>query len=149
MNIAKALKVKNRLTGEITRLQEQFQASNKYDTRNPSGVTTPSPEVWNTLYAKINSLIELKTKIATANLGIIGKIELLSQLKSLLTQIDTLDTTESYGVRKDPYVAANTETYDILCWIKDVDKQSIRNSLQNQINDTQDLLDEYNAATEI
>jgi hypothetical protein len=150
MNIAKALKVKNRLAGEITRLQTLLQSSNKRDSRvDESTIVFRSDAILKTLAEKINELIELKTKIALANAGIFGKIEELAQTKSLLSQVTALNTTDQPSVKVDPYNAADTRTYSISCFVTEATKEELRKTLQSKIESLQDEIDDYNAKTQI
>lgn len=150
MNIAKALKTKNRLAGEISRLQTLLQSSNKRDSRvDEATIVFRSDKILTALIEKTRELVELKTKIALANAGIFGKIEELAQTKSLLSQISALNTTEQLSVKVDPYNAADTRAYSVVCFIKESDKEESRMTLQSKIESLQDEIDDYNAKTQI
>lgn len=148
MNIAQALKKKNRLTGELTRLQAIFQSSNSQDSRQAPPVMD-SGAAFEKIAETIKELVELKGRIAAANIGIYKSIELMAQNKSLLSQVNSLPVNESKGNKVHPYDKESKETYDVTCFINGASKEVIRAELQKSIEELQDLIDDYNAKTQV
>ena len=81
MKLAKALKLKNQLAGEVAQLKELLanqnvrSAKQKFDYDNR--------EVLAKLRAKIDELVRVKTGIATANVDAYERIFRLAELKGL------------------------------------------------------------------
>ena len=149
MNLSKALKTKNRLTGEIARLQKQFLSSNYKDSRIPDHPPVSSYNIFIQLTDKTNELIALKTKIAAANVGIFESIERMAQLKSLLAQVELLPSEITAPQKVDRFDKECKETYVLTPFITPTEKESMRASLQSKIEALQDQIDDYNAKTQI
>lgn len=149
MNLSKALKTKNRLTGEISRLQTQFLTSNYKDSRIPDHPAVSSIEIFNTLTNKVNDLIALKTKIALANVGIFESIERMAQLKSLIAKVESLNSEITAPQKVDRFDKDSKETFVLTPFILPVEKEKIRADLQAKIEALQDQIDDYNAKTQI
>lgn len=148
MNLAKALKHKNRLAGEISRLQKTFLSSNYKDSRLPAPPLNSS-DAFIQLSEKTNELVVLKTKIAAANVGIFESIERMAQIKSLLAQVEALKADDIAAQKVDPYNKECVEKYVLTPYINSAEKENIRSSLQKRIEALQDEIDDYNAKTQI
>ena len=99
MKLTKALKLKNRLVGEINQLQQVLQRENSRRNDNPSKVNCQ--EVYNQLASKRNELINLKSAICRVNAGnivkdggIYGKIAMMTEMKSYINFLNTLPKRE-------------------------------------------------------
>src|SRR5580700_3759595 len=90
MKIAKALKVKNKLAGEIGELKDLLVKQNvrpakqKFDYDNH--------EVLARLRAKLEDLVKVKAAVAAANAELYEKIFRLAELKGLSATVTSLDT---------------------------------------------------------
>ena len=77
MTLAQALKQKNRLAGELVRLQSIFQRENAR--RSDSVSEIDRMRIWESILETSRQLGELKGKIAKANIGIYSKIERMAE----------------------------------------------------------------------
>ena len=92
MNVKKSLKEKNRLVKEI---QELYARLSQYNSVEVGNVRPYSPkEMLEQVNQKSNELVELKTKIHNANTPVYDKIFRLSELKSTISRLKSLDCTE-------------------------------------------------------
>ena len=82
MNISKALKERNRIAGKIAKLQNQVEQYNRYESNKIPDFN--SLDLFKDLQIEWAHLIDLKTKIAKANVGIADKLIQLTEAKSEL-----------------------------------------------------------------
>jgi hypothetical protein len=142
MKLAKALKEKNRLAGEITRLKGLISRENSRNVKASSTVDVGA--LLTELQKVTDSLITLKTAIFKANAGIYEKIVRMAELKGKAAWLNTLNTNnerteQAYGVSQIVLVT-EFKAYLTREAIDDMTKE-----LQDQIAKLQDELDEYNA----
>jgi hypothetical protein len=146
MNLAQALKQKNRLAGEIARNQVILQRENAR--RNDSVSTVDRQAVLNRILELSEQLGVLKAQIATANIGIYSALERMAELKSFISFLQTLPKREGEEVN---FVGRDQEklvyTWNSLVTQTDCDGRVAK--LQEQINALQDQVDSYNATTTI
>jgi hypothetical protein len=150
INIAKALKEKNRITGRITKLQKQVVDNNRYK----EGVDRDynSNDLLKSLQEEWAHLIDLKTRIAKANVGIADKLIMLTEAKAELAfwngfrSGQPIEETTGSEYVDGKYV---TVTINHIHTIpsKEVDANVLR--VQKQIEDLQDEIDTFNAITKI
>jgi chromosome segregation ATPase len=146
MNLAQALKKKNRLAGEIVRFQQIFQRENAR--RNDSSSQVDREDVWEKILSLSDELGELKSKITQANVDIYPALERMSELKSRIAVIQVLNKREGeeliplHGDR-DPL----KYTWD--SFINQATADEMVAELQEEINDLQDKVDKYNATTQV
>lgn len=147
MNLAKALKTKNRIVGEINKLKGLLKRENTRLSTSTSKVDRA--ELEKNLKDKVEQLISIKTKIATANIGIYEKIERMAECKTLMAYYETLDTRDGSFSDGRIYDGDKQVVYVYNAYLKqeDIDKLSV--AYQEQINKLQDEIDEYNARTTI
>lgn len=146
MKISKALKVKNRLAGEVAALQDIFKRENSRRNDNPSKVDCA--EVANNLSTKLKELIDLKGKISIASSGIAYKLAELAELKLRKNFLASLPTREGAEVS---FVGRDQEKL-VYMWTAFLNREAVDASLttaQDQINHLQDEIDTYNASTDI
>ena len=146
MNIAQALKVKNRLAGQIADLQNKVTGSNRFTNEAPKQHDVPA------LAKKLDEsraeLIQLKAKIQLANKGITFELVEIAEVKAHLAHLTKLRGTAYAGEIKslDAYTKAEKVT-DSQVRLAEVEAQM--ETAQNRINDLQDRIDAYNATTQI
>ena len=146
MNLAQALKQKNRLAGELVRQQQILQRENA---RRSDSVSSVDRDV---VYQKIlglsDDLGELKGKITQANVNIYPALERMSELKSRIAFIQGLQKREGEEVM---FVGHDQEQvkYQWDSYISQEKCDDTVAELQEQINDLQDEVDAYNATTEV
>ena len=145
MNIKKALKEKNRLVKEILDLHTRVATYNSVEVGNVRPYS--AKESMELLNQKSNELVELKTKIHKANTPVYDKIFRLSELKSTIARLKSLDCTE--GVSTD-YYSRNRENPPVkTAEVSVVDRDEMVKFMEGQIEDLQDILDNHNQNTEI
>jgi hypothetical protein len=146
MNLAQALKQKNRLAGEIAQQQEVLQRENARRSDSVSKVNRQ--EVMEKIIKLSKELGYLKQSIAKANIGIYAAIERMSEYKSLIAFYKNLPKREGEEVQ---FVGRDQEkltyTWDSYITQEECDKRVTE--LQVIINGLQDEIDNYNATTQV
>ena len=156
MSIARALKERKRIIGEMNTIRNRLNANNGVQVNvkvDESGkYTLPTAEDINNhrkldpkvlmeqWYALREKLIDLKVKLQAANNGIAKQLVELSELKNELSIVDG----QSYGSNSVEFYSEKMArvfdfVYDEAWHLAKVDE------LRKQINDLQDEIDEYNA----
>jgi len=146
MNLSQALKKKNRLAGEIARLQQILQRENARRNDNPSKVDRK--QILDQIILTSKELGYLKADIAKANVGIYPALERMAEYKSLIAFYQSLpkrDGEEIVFVGRDQEKL--TYTWDSFITQEECDKEVVK--LQQIINELQDEVDHYNATTQI
>lgn len=146
MNISKALKVKNRLIGEVNRLQQILSRENSRRNDNPSEVN--AEETANLLIETRQKLISLKGAIGEASAPLSKKLSFLTEQKAAINFYNSLPTREGEELT---LVGANREklAYQWTAYLNRESVDSIVKELQNSINETQDQIDDFNARTQV
>jgi len=90
MKIAKALKLKNQLAGDIAQLKDLLAKQNSRSTKQKFDYD--NREVLTRLRAKLDELVKVKAAVAAANAEIYDKVFRLAELKGLVTTLTGLDT---------------------------------------------------------
>jgi hypothetical protein len=144
MKLVKALKLKNRLAGNIARTQALIERENSQPekTYNHEKITL----LVDNLFNDRNELIELKAKIQVKTAPIAHKLIKLAELKGEITWFQELNCREGefnqgYGAEKDIIVYKayyNQDTIDQMV-----------GTIQEQIDELQDEIDDYNATKSI
>lgn len=145
MKLAKALKEKNRLVGEINRLKVLINRENSRDVKSTSKVDVES--LFSQLDAATKSLIAIKTAIFKANVGIYEKIVTLGELKTRIEWIKTILTRDGIEVYSQIRDAVITKEFKAYKTQEDIDNEIA--SLQIEIDKIQDAVDEYNATVSV
>lgn len=148
MNIAKALKVKNRLIGELKSLRERFSSVNAY-TEN-DGSTVDRGAIFKSIGQTQERLIALKSALAYASANIAHKLVEISEAKSELEFFKHLYILEGFE-RTSEYCT----TEEKMLWkqiprrnhLDENTRQEIMKSLTDKIANLQDEIDDYNAVT--
>ncbi len=146
VNLAKALKMKNALVGEINRAKEVLTRENSRSELSTSKVDRAA--VYGEIVSKTQQLVTLKTAIASANIGLYGTLAAMEEAKSSIAYLKTLNTQDGI-VRSDArFGGTPTETkFDAFFTQEKVDAAVAL--LQKQIESLQDVADTYNATTTI
>jgi hypothetical protein len=147
MRLSQALKRKNRLAGELARLQAVLQRENSR--REGSSSTVDRETVFNQIAEVRQRLVELKAGITQANLDIYPKIAEMAELKSYIAFLSALDT--KHGVHAEVVSHYQTEPrnvrYDAYLTREKVDALVVET--QQRIEKLQDEIDEHNASRSI
>jgi len=145
ITLAKALKIKNQLTKEITELKNRVRSSNLIMERVRN--TYRSDEEGHKLTAKTDKLIELKTKISQANSPIWEHIFGITEAKGLIDIFNQMQIIDQDQIQYKPdgtEVVRTTKPY-----INEEQKAKLVKGLENAIIEKQDKIDSFNATTKI
>ena len=142
MNLTKALKQKKKLIKLADTYYERFANNNRHlEDQEPTYNPSENYENWLKTTAE---LVELKTKIQTANQPIAHKIFLMGELKNQVAKIRRVST-ES-GKLTDRY---SDKTYVYLSWMDTVTRDTMVANLEEQIETLQEEIEAFNALTKI
>lgn len=141
MNLIKALKTKKKLINETQKAFKKVNENNTYleDETKPYNASTEF-EKYLTL---TNELIDLKVKIHLANAPIYPKIFRLSELKNIVSQLKYLNVRESKTVRADGTPIVTLASINLL------ERDSLIEKYEAEIEQLQEEIEEFNAKTKI
>jgi hypothetical protein len=142
MNLAKALKVKNKKIAEYNKTLQKVMAHNSYDVTSKKDYNAKT--LLQLAEVQLQQYVDFKTAIHKASEPVRHKIFMIGELKSLLNRIQSLSTTE--GVYKDRY---SSEGSTFAADITQLEKDAKIEELETAIESLQDELDYFNAITEI
>jgi len=139
MSLAKALRVKNRLVGKIQKLKIIVSNNNSFLDTNPPNHDIP--KTMDEIAGLTKNLVELKTAVSVANKGIAKQLHELEELKSTISWLEGISTTE--GIRHE--YGDITNTYKV--FFQDVQITSEVDKTQNLIEHIQDEINQFNFNT--
>jgi hypothetical protein len=139
-----ALKLKNRIAGEVARLQGVLARENSRRDDNPSKVDAAAVDA--ALQAARAKLVDLKAAISVANVPIYAALATMEETKAALAFYQALNTRE--GVET---MFTHTGNVDMMhrAYLNREAVDALVTKLQEQINSLQDEVDGYNSATTI
>lgn len=146
MNIAMALKLKNRLAGEINSLQSIFERENAR--RNDSVSKVDCKNVWEKILATSDQLGLVKARIAEANVPIYANLERMAELKSRAAFLNGLKTREGNEIIPGGHYQER-QVYQWSSFFNQEQVDEMVADLRKQIEALQDACDIYNNKTEI
>lgn len=144
MNVSQALKKKARLLKEINDKWQIIRSNNSIISGNTRkfDIRKELDEI-----SKLtDELVELKTGIHLANSKVYSKIFLMSELKTLLKNVEGIPTTEGM-VDNGRYGSTSNSFYEVD--FDEISKRELIKALTEQIDGLQDELDYHNATTKI
>ena len=141
MKIAKALKLKNQLAGDVAQLKELLAKQNSRSTKQKFDYD--NREVLTRLRAKLDELVKVKAAVAAANAEIYDKIFRLAELKGLVTTLTGLDTKAGVFHEGRGFGEAAYEV-EYVAQLGKVDVDKLVTELNAEIQSLQDALDEFN-----
>jgi len=140
MKLAKALKQKNKLAGEVTQLKELLTEQNSRSTKQKFDYN--NQEVLTNLRAKIDELVATKAAIGAANAEVYPKIFRLAELKGFVTALKGLSTKE--GVYAESLGYSQSVEVEYVAQIKKAEVDKLVEEIEKEIQELQDALDEFN-----
>ena len=144
MNIKQALKEKNKLAKRITDLIER---TNKYNSVEEGAVRSYDPKASLEESLKmVEDLVTLKTNIHKANAEVYEKIFRMSEYKSIVKYLKTMNCSEG-NVSTYRYGEGNTRKMTTV--ITEVERDQMVEKYENYIDSIQSELDSHNATTNI
>jgi hypothetical protein len=142
MKIKKALKEKSKL---VAKLNDEIIKLHTYNSVEESSERAYDPRLsLDQAIQTMDQIIELKTKIHKANSKVYGYIFRLSELKSLVKNIKSMDCSTGKQTRwggETPTIKTSV--------ISVVERDLLVAKLEEQIEAIQELLDEHNSKTSI
>lgn len=146
MNISKALKVKNRLIGEVNRLQELIKRENSRRNDNSSLVNVG--ETVSQLETTREKLISLKGAINKASSLLSEKLAALVETKAQINFYNSIPSREGEELT---LIGSNREKLSYM-WVAYLNREKLDAKvveLQKKTNDLQDEIDNFNAQTQV
>jgi hypothetical protein len=140
MKLAKALKQKNRLAGEVAHLKELLTQQNSRPAKQKFDYD--NHEVLTNLRAKLDELVATKAAIGAANAEVYPKVFRLAELKGLVTALKGLSTKE--GIYAESLGYAQAVQVEYVAQIKKAEVDKLVEELEKEIQALQDALDEFN-----
>ena len=140
MKLAKALKQKNKLAGEVTQLKELLTEQNSRSTKQKFDYN--NQEVLTNLRAKIDELVATKAAIGAANAEVYPKIFRLAELKGFVTALKGLSTKE--GVYAESLGYSQSVEVEYVAQTKKAEVDKLVEEIEKEIQELQDALDEFN-----
>lgn len=145
MTIKQALKLKNKLVQDLNKLTEKLHNNNSIIEGNTRDYS--AKELLAEMYVRIDELTAIKTQIHKANAPVYDKIFLLSELKSAVNKLKSLDCTSGLAV---DFFSRRSETSIVkTAEISTVERDNEIQFLENRIEELQEELDYHNVTTEI
>jgi hypothetical protein len=151
MNIKQALKKKNLL---VENIRQEFNRLNTYNSIESGNKRAYAPkECLDNYLEKTEELVLLKSAIHKANQPVYENIFKLSEYKSVVEHLKTLNCTEGkiggkqweYRLQTDIIPVYNVMEVEIDILTRD----KLISNFENKINEIQDILDNFNQVTEI
>lgn len=144
MKLYKALKLKKKLIGEITKLKQMIKDKNSYMTGSLNGEKFDVPALYAELKTKTDALVGLKYVINEANRDIQSLIYNLSEQKALIAFWNEVSVDE--GVKAIGY---SDKIAEYKVQIDEKKRNEMVAELQQKVDSLQEDIDTYNYTTEI
>lgn len=145
MKLAKALKLKNRLAGEVGELKKRLASQNVRPKGQPFDYD--NQQVLGELKAKIGELVSVKAAIARANAGIYDRIFRVAELRGLAVTLAGIESKQGSFLESNGYSPATETQY--LAQLNKVALDREQAAVTAEIEAIQDELDEFNHARSI
>src|SRR5437660_11315884 len=141
MKLAKALKLKNQLAGEVAQLKELLGKQNVRSSKQKFDYD--NREVLTRLRAKLDELVRVKAALAVANAEIYAKIFRLAELKGLVATLTALETKRGVFREGRGYGEATYEV-EYVAQLGKVDVDKLVAESQNETQTLQGAIRECN-----
>ena len=138
ITLAKALKIKNRLTGRLAKVQADIQAYNSVPAGQADQVNIPA--LMQTRAELVGALVALKTAINDANREVQRAIYDLAEKKATAQFLAGVNTRHG----PQPAVYPNTTEVSYVAALKKADVDGLVAGLEKEIDQLQDRLDQFN-----
>ena len=143
ITLAKALKIKNRLTGRLAKVQADIQAFNSVPEGQAGQVNVPA--LMQTREELVEALVSLKTAINEANRAAQRDIYDLAEKKATAQFLAAVNTRHG----PQPALYPNTTEVSYVAALKKADVDGLVARLEKEIDRLQDKLDQFNHAHRI
>jgi len=145
MKLYKALKLRKKLVGEVTKLKQLIKEKNSYLVGSLNAEKMPVDKLYTELLEKIDNLIGLKFAINEANREIQSKIYVLSEYKALIVFWNEVSVAE--GTQITSTYSENVRDYKVQ--FDEKKRNDIVNEFQLRVDALQEEIDTYNYTTDI
>ena len=145
MKLNQALKAKNRLVSEVSRLKEQITAQNSRPVLQPFDYDTR--ELLLKLREKIDKLVRLKGAIGKANGEVYEQIFRLAELRGAVAVLKAIPTKHGKFLESEGFSQPNEGEY--VAQVRQADADAQVAELEGQISQLQDELDRFNEQCQI
>lgn len=146
MKLAKALKLKNKLAGEVEQLKDLLKKQNVRSKKQEFDYD--NHELLEKLRSTIEELVAVKTAIAQANAVIYNRIFRAAELKGMVATLNSLDTRSGVHIEVGNYVERPIEV-EYVAQLGKVEIDRLVAEFAVEIESVQDELDEFNHANEV
>ena len=136
MKLSKALKQKNKLVKEVSKALAYVSSHNSQSELSPRAYSVK--EKLAEAQTKTQELVDLKTRIHLANAPVWHLIFRLSEVKSLISNLQGLSTREK---------AASLEYAAVTAEVTEVEKDELIKALEAELESIKDKLDHHNHST--
>lgn len=144
MNIKQALKEKNKLAKKVTDLMDRTNRNNSMD---EGAVRSYDPkESLHQALQMVDDLVNLKTKMHMANAEVYDKIFRMSEYKSLVKYLKTLNCSQGTIVTSR---YGDSTARQMTTVITEVERDALVEKYETLIDNLQTELDTHNATTQI
>jgi hypothetical protein len=144
MNIKQALKEKNKLAKKVTDLMDRTNRNNSMD---EGAVRSYDPkESLEQALQMVDDLVNLKTKMHMANAEVYDKIFRMSEYKSLVKYLKTLNCSQGTIVTSR---YGDSTARQMTTVITEVERDALVEKYETLIDNLQTELDMHNATTQI
>ena len=144
MNIKQALKEKNKLAKKVVDLMDRTNRNNSMD---EGAVRSYDPkESLEQALQMVDDLVNLKTKMHIANAEVYDKIFRMSEYKSLVKYLKTLNCSQGTIVTSR---YGDTTARQMTTVITEVERDALVEKYETLIDNLQTELDTHNATTQI
>ena len=144
MNIKQALKEKNKLAKKVTDLMDRTNRNNSMD---EGAVRSYDPkESLKQALQMVDDLVNLKTKMHMANAEVYDKIFRMSEYKSLVKYLKTLNCSQGTIITSR---YGDSTARQMTTVITEVERDALVEKYETLIDNLQTELDTHNATTQI
>jgi len=147
VTLARALKLKNRLTGQVLKLGQRAIAHNSFVKNTKSAYDTRV--VFQEFCLTQSNLVEVKTKIQLANAPIQEKIIEIGELRSHIALLQGMNVTEGPQFVNRWEDDGTEKTRDYVAAIGKEERDLTVAELEAEIDSLQDAIDVHNGTTKI
>lgn len=147
VTLAKALNIKNRTAGELSRLLSIVSRYNSV--REGAKVNFDVKDTFDKYLATSQKLQVIKTAIAKANVNIYGKIYAIAEMKSTISSLRGLNTKEGEESQLARYAQVEIKPTVYKAFLTDADVEKLVKGFEDEINKLQDDIAAFNHTTKV
>jgi hypothetical protein len=146
ISLARALKLKNRLVGQVAKLGQRAVSSNSRLVTAKASYDTK--EVFAEFHDVRGQLVEVKTKIQLANTSIVSQIIEIGELRSEIALLKAMNVTDG-PVNQGRWSDDKEVVQEFVASIDMATRDRMVEALESDIDTLQDEIDAHNATTKI